>query len=140
MKRIVIDASVVLKWYLMDEEYSQKAINLLKKYVSNELDILAPSLLEYEVINGLLVAKKRGGIQEEKILSAIDGFISLKIKLKNLSLFYPKVLYYYKIYNRSVYDASYLAMADEESISLVTADERLYNMVRKDLKWLGDIQ
>jgi len=131
---------VVLKWYLMDEEYSQKAINLLKKYVSNELDILAPSLLEYEVINGLLVAKKRGGIQEEKILSAIDGFISLKIKLKNLSLFYPKVLYYYKIYNRSVYDASYLAMADEESISLVTADERLYNMVRKDLKWLGDIQ
>jgi predicted nucleic acid-binding protein len=124
----------------MDEEYSQKAINLLKKYVSNELDILAPSLLEYEVINGLLVAKKRGGIQEEKILSAIDGFISLKIKLKNLSLFYPKVLYYYKIYNRSVYDASYLAMADEESISLVTADERLYNMVRKDLKWLGDIQ
>jgi len=140
LKRIVIDASVVLKWYLMDEEYSQKAINLLKKYVSNELDILAPSLLEYEVINGLLVAKKRGGIQEEKILSAIDGFISLKIKLKNLSLFYPKVLYYYKIYNRSVYDASYLAMADEESISLVTADERLYNMVRKDLKWLGDIQ
>jgi predicted nucleic acid-binding protein len=34
-------------------------------------------------------------------------------------------------------------MADEESISLVTADERLYNVVRKDLKWvkwLGDIQ
>lgn len=143
MKRIVIDASVVLKWYLADEEYSQKAISLLKKYISNELDILAPSLLEYEVINGLIITKKRGRIQEKKILSAIDGFISLEIKLKSLSLFYPKVLHYCKIYNRSVYDASYLAMADEESISLVTADERLYNVVRKDLKWvkwLGDIQ
>jgi len=143
LKRIVIDASVVLKWYLADEEYSQKAIGLLKKYVSNELDISAPSLLEYEVINGLIIAKKRGRIHKEKILSAIDGFISLGIKLKNLSHFYLKALHYCKIYNRSVYDASYLAMANEENIPLVTADEKLYNVVRKDLKWvkwLGDIK
>jgi len=136
LKRVVIDASVVLKWYLADEEYGQKAISLLDKYLSNELDIFAPSLLEYEVINGLIIAQKRGRIKEEKILNAIDGFTSLEIKLKNLSLFYPKVMYYCKVYNRSVYDASYLALADEEQISLITADEGLYNIVKKDLKWV----
>ena len=136
MKRIVIDASVVLKWYLADEAYSQKALSILDKYVSNELDILAPSLLEYEVINGLIIAKKRGRIQEKKILTAIDGFISLEIKLINLSPYYPKVIHYCKIYNRSVYDASYLALADDEGISLVTADKGLYNVVKKDLKWV----
>lgn len=47
MKRIVIDASVVLKWYLADEGYSQKALSILDKYVSNEIDILAPSLIAY---------------------------------------------------------------------------------------------
>jgi len=136
LKRIVIDASVVLKWYLADEEYSQKALSILDKYVSNEIDILAPSLLEYEVINGLIIAKKRGRIQEKKILTAIDGFMSLEIKLINLSLNYPKVIHYCKIYNRSAYDASYLALADNEGISLVTADKGLYNVVKKDLKWV----
>ena len=136
MKRIVIDTSVVLKWYLADEEYSQKALSILDKYVSNELDILAPSLLEYEVINGLIIAKKRGRIKEKKILTAIDGFISLEIKLINLSLYYPKVIHYSKIYSRSAYDASYLALADDEGISLVTADKGLHNVVKKDLKWV----
>ena len=94
MKRLVIDASVVLKWYLTDEEYGEKALNLLTKYISNELDFLAPSLLEYEVVNGLIIAQKRGRIKEEKILLAIDGFMDLNIKLKDFSQLYPRALYY----------------------------------------------
>ena len=142
MKRAVIDASVVLKWYLVDEEYSGKAIGLLDKYLSNEIEILAPSLLEYELIKGLIIAQKRGRVEEEKILEAVNGFISLEIRLKNLSLFYPKVLEYSQVYNRSAYDASYLALADEEGIILITADGELYDAVKKELKWvrwLGDI-
>ncbi len=142
MKRLVIDASVVLKWYLTDEEYGEKALNLLSKYISNELDFLAPSLLEYEVVNGLIIAQKRGRIKEEKILLAIDGFMDLNIKLKDLSQLYPRALYYCKIYNRSVYDASYLAIAESEGIAMITDDKRSYNAVKKDLKWvkwLGDI-
>jgi len=142
LKRVVIDASVVLKWYLADERYGQRALNLLEKYLSNEMDILVPSLLEYEVINGLIIAQKRGRIEEEKILTAIDGFASLEIKLKNLHLFYPQVLHYCKFYKRFAYDTSYLALAEEEGISLITADEGLYNIVKKDLKWvkwIGDV-
>jgi len=142
MKGVVIDASVILKWYLADEEYGEKALSLLYKYISKELDILSPSLLEYEVINGLLIAQKRGRIKEEKILTAIEGFVDLEINLKNLSHFYPMILHYCKAYNRSVYDASYLALAEAEGISLITADEGLYNAIKKDLKWvkwLGDV-
>lgn len=136
MKGIVVDASVVLKWYLDDEKYGKKALYLLTKYISNELDILAPSLLEYEVINGLIIAQKRGRIKEEMIHTAVDGFINLGIRLKNLYSFYARTLHYCKVYNRSVYDASYLAVAEEESMPLVTADEGLYNAVKKDLKWV----
>jgi predicted nucleic acid-binding protein len=141
LKRIVTDASVVLKWYLADEEYGQKALRILDKYISNELDILAPSLLEYEVINGLIIAKKRGRIQEKKLLLGIDGFASLELKLINLSLYYPKVIQYCKVYDLSVYDASYLALADEENIPFVTADKGILNVTKKELKWvewLGD--
>lgn len=142
MKRIVVDASVALKWYLGDEEHGQKALGLLDKYISDELVILAPSLLEYELINGLIIARKRGRIKEENILKAIDGFMNLEIELKNMLHLYPKMLEFCKTYNRSAYDASYLAVADEDGIDLITSDQSLYNAVKNNLKWvkwLGDI-
>jgi len=142
LKQVVLDASVILKWYLADELYGQKALSLLDSYMAKELDILSPSLLEYEVVNGLIIAQKRGRIKEEKILTAIEGFVDLGIKLKNLSHFYPGLLRYCNVYNRSVYDASYLALAEAEGISMITADEGFYNAIKKDLKWvkwLGDV-
>ena len=142
MKQAVIDASVVLKWYLADEQHGEKALGLLNKYISNELHILAPSLLEYEVINALVIARKRGRIEEETLLSAIDGFLGLGIELKNLAMFSTRVLHYCKVYNRSAYDASYLALAEEDGIPLITSDRVMYNAVQTDLQWvkyLGDI-
>lgn len=142
MRRVVLDSSVILKWYLADEEHGQNALDLLFQYVSNELEILAPSLLEYEVVNGLFIAQKRGRIKEEKLLTAIEGFIDLEIKLKSIFHFYSKIMYYCKVFQRSVYDASYLAIADSEGIMMITSDPGLYNAVKKDLdwvKWLGDI-
>ena len=142
MKQAVIDTSVVLKWYLADEQDGEKALGLLNKYISNELHILAPSLLEYEVINALVIAKKRGRIEEETLLSAIDGFLGLGIELKNLSMFSTRVLHFCKVYNRSAYDASYLALAEEDGIPLITSDRVMYNAVQTDLQWvkyLGDI-
>ncbi|OQY97776.1 MAG: hypothetical protein B6D35_14170 [Candidatus Brocadia sp. UTAMX2] len=142
MKRIVVDASVVLKWYLDDEDHGQKAVHLLTGYISGEFDMIAPSLLEYEVINGLMVARKKGRIDEEKIFSAIEGFINLGIKQKNLAHLYPKLFYYGKTYHCTAYDASYIATADDEGILLITADRGLFNMAGKDLKWIkwiGDI-
>lgn len=136
MNRIVVDASVVLKWYLSDEKHSYTALQILDKYVSYEVEILAPSLLEYEVLNGLFIARKRGRIQEEMVVTAVEGFLSLEIELKALSFFYPEVLFFSESHNLSAYDASYLAVANEEGALLVTADKNLYNKVKTDLKWV----
>ena len=142
MKQAVIDASVVLKWYLPDEKYGENALGLLNKFISDDLEIIAPTLLEYEVINGLIIAGRRNRIKEEKITFAVEGFINLGIRLVNLPGLYSKIVYFCKAYNRSAYDASYLALAEGEGVDLVTADEGLYNSVKKDLswvKWLGEI-
>ena len=141
MKRIVVDASVVLKWYLPDEEYGNIAIEILDKYVSYEVELLAPSLLEYEVLNGLLIARKRGRIPDEMMFTAIEGLLSLEIEHKDISFFYPEVIRFSESFDLSAYGASYLAMANNESTHLVTADKNLYNKVNTDLKWvrwLGD--
>lgn len=140
MKQIVIDASVVLKWYLVDEEYSETALKLLEGYVSDRLNLTAPALLEYEVTNGLIIAKRKGRVDDSAVMKALDGFETLNIELKPLSKLHHKVIHYCNTYSITAYDASYLALAESLGIPLVTADRKLYNSVKKIkwTKWLGD--
>ena len=141
MKRLVVDASVVLKWYLPDEAYGENALSLLHRYIADDVGLIGPSLLEYEVVNGLVIARRRGRIEEEQIITAIEGFMDLRIPLSDLSQLYRTVVHYCTVYQCSAYDASYLALAEKERVFLITADERLYNAVKKDfdwVKWLGD--
>ena len=141
MNRIVIDASVAFKWYLDDENLGTKALNILTHYISNEINLMAPSLIEYEVMNGLKIAQKRGRIDKKTLQIAIEGFFYLEISLFNASHFSNKVLDIVNSQNISSYDANYLALAENEKTPFVTADKVLYNKVRKKLKyikWLGE--
>lgn len=136
MKRAVLDASVILKWYLLDEEHGAQALTLLQQRTAGELEILAPSLLTYELMNGLVIAGRRARLDQGAISRSFRGFMMLGVQFYDLSLLADKVLQYALLYGRSVYDSSYLALADQEGIDLITADERLFNRVQKDLPWV----
>jgi predicted nucleic acid-binding protein len=136
LKRVVLDASVILKWYLPDEDQSEEALDLLKRYISDDMEIIAPSLLEYEVIKGLMVARKRTRLSDDAILSAIEGFGNLGIRLLSFSGQYARLIYFCNTYSRSAYDAGYLSVAESEKIPFITADEALYKAVKKDLHWV----
>lgn len=46
-------------------------------------------------------------------------------------------------YQRSVYDAAYLALAQTEGVAFYTGDKRLFNAISRMLtwvKWIGDYQ
>ncbi|MEM4186383.1 MAG: type II toxin-antitoxin system VapC family toxin [Candidatus Caldarchaeum sp.] len=51
-EKIVLDASVVVKWFTK-EKYSMQALAVKTKYEAGEVDIVAPQLLIYEVVNAL---------------------------------------------------------------------------------------
>ncbi len=141
MNQVVIDASVALKWYLDNENLGTKAINILTHYISDEINLIAPSLIEYEVMNGLKIAQKRGRIDKKSLQSGIEGFFNLEITLYNASHFSNKVLDIVNTHDISSYDACYLALAENKKSPFVTADKVLYNKVRKKLKyikWLGE--
>lgn len=136
MKELVIDASVILKWYLPDEEFAPKALNILHRHVSGEIALCAPTILPYEILNALLVAERKGRVNEEVTQSAFNAFLDLEINFLNPFIDYPDIISPARSFNRSVYDASYLAVAEKRNFDFVTGDKRLYNAVRKKLKWV----
>jgi predicted nucleic acid-binding protein len=123
--RYVIDASIVLKWFLRDEADGLSSLAVLERFLTGTVDLIAPALLEFEVINGLRIAGKRGRMSNESIEAAARAFLDLDLRFVPLSFYAEKALKIAEKYDLSVYDASYLALAADSGIDLLTADEKL---------------
>lgn len=130
MKNVVADASVVLRWFLPDEDRGERALDLLEKFVREELRIIAPALLFYEVLNGLLVAARRGRLGAERAAAAFGGFLALEIESRPAEDPGLDVLGLAEAAGVSAYDAAYAALAHREKAEFVTADRRLYEALK----------
>ncbi|MBI1743229.1 hypothetical protein HYR54_09205 [Candidatus Acetothermia bacterium] len=56
MKRVVADASALLPAWLPQEEHQAYADELIQLHADGELELCAPMLLAYEILNGLYLA------------------------------------------------------------------------------------
>ena len=62
---IVIDSSVVLKWYL-DEEGKERALNILADILDRKISVILPKIIFFEVGNVLLYKKSYSEERVEK--------------------------------------------------------------------------
>ena len=121
-EKVVIDASVVAKWYL-EEVYSTEALLLRDRYIGRELELASPSIMPYEVLNAL---RYSGVYTKEALVSVVRSLEGYGIELWDLRRAYgQKVAEVAVELDISVYDASYVALAEVLTASLVTADEEL---------------
>ncbi len=51
--RIVVDASVAIKWYVRDEIDADKAIAMLLDYENGKVKLIVPNLFYYETANAV---------------------------------------------------------------------------------------
>ena len=127
MAKNILDASVILKWFTKEED-SDKAIAYLKAFQNNDIIIIVPSLLFYELGNAFIRKK------EPKYFIADIG-----LKLQNLQLevrdvglpLFQKIYQNALDYSLTFYDASYLTLMQEENCEFITADKKLYEKVKK---------
>jgi len=137
---VVVDTSVVLKWQLDDEEYIPQATALRNDFYALEAaKAIAPYLLIYEVVNGILTAIRRKRLASDKALEVVDNLMKLGVELKQVEP--GRVLELALEHNLSAYDASYLALAESEGCELWTGDRPFYQAVKGEfsrVKWIGD--
>ena len=131
MEFIVLDASVVLKWYLKEKGSSAAEI-WRKKHLSGEVKICAPTLLYFEIVNAL--GTKR--ITAKVARAHIEALLALDISFYDSSVL--DIKYWVSLIKElgiSGYDASYITLAKGLSCSFVTADQKLFEKI-KSLKFV----
>jgi predicted nucleic acid-binding protein len=121
---LVLDASLALQWFLVDEADRKYSLSVLSSL--SEKQAVVPVLWFYEVGNGLLMAYRRKRIA----LDQIDGFLT---RLKKLPieaapqapieiLDLPALAQTHSLTN---YDAAYLSLALHLGLPLATSDAAL---------------
>ena len=119
---IVADASVILKWVLMDESDREEALALRKRHLAGEDPIAAPDLLLYEVANVL-------PLKREDAESASEGFqeiCSAGLRFHEFGFQEFRRAMGLALQHRvTTYDASYLVLAQALHCRFVTADEKM---------------
>lgn len=120
-KTIVIDASAALKWWLRDEEDIAQADELQIEFLSGNLNLVAPALFDYAIVNSLRNAVVRKRIDESYALSAISDLIAYEIERHDIRSLQLSAFRLACRYQRSSYDASYLALAQTLGLDFTLA-------------------
>ncbi len=122
MARFVADASVTLAWCFEDESNAW-ADKLLERLRTGD-SVLVPAHWPTEVLNGMLMAVRRGRIQPERPELLWDALSILPIEVEPaLSSPQAKIaLALAKRYGLTIYDAAYLELAIRKGLPLATGD------------------
>ena len=125
----IIDTSVALQWYYQEEEKEvEQAFRLREDYRQRTIDLYAPALLVYELGN---VLRYKQELEESYIKDAIESIYEMRILKPATQESVKEAIRIALQYNASVYDAIYLAFAEEHHSWFITADRQFYLKVKQ---------
>ena len=137
MKKVVIDASVVVKLFF-EEEHSKAA----EQCVARADELLAPDLIWAETANVIWKRQRRGDLTADAALDLARHVLALPVVIHPSADLVPDALDLAMRLERTVYDCLYLALAVRTTSVLVTGDLRLVNALaggplEKHIAWIG---
>jgi predicted nucleic acid-binding protein len=124
----VLDASIAACWAFEDEDHPIAALALERMRTD---EALVPSLWWFEVRNTLIVNERRGRLAEADTAAFLRAVSRLGVVVDR-SPEEAAVLALARKHRLSVYDASYLALAERESLPLATLDTDLTRAARAE--------
>lgn len=133
---VCIDANIVVN-ALTPGPYSIQAINLVDLWGRQQITLLAPSLLGFEVTSALRRMVYQKMINPEHGESAFTAFRQLAIRYSSRGEIFRQAWQLAKELDRPrAYDTAYLAVARLNQCDFWTADERLFNVAQPVYPWV----
>jgi predicted nucleic acid-binding protein len=123
--RLVVDASVAVKWFL-PEIHSQEASRLL----NGEFELMAPDLIWSELGNVLWKRWRRRELTREAASEILRDFKRYPLRIVRSGPILDETWRLASTLNRSFYDSVYLALAETENSALITADLNFFNALK----------
>jgi len=139
LTRFVVDASVVVKWFV-PEVHAGAARNLLRE----DFALSAPDLVRAEVGNVLWKKWRRDQLSSEVVEGVLRDLRSFTLEIETSEPLMGAAWDVARLYDRSFYDGLYVALAERTGCPLVTADRRLYNSLQggdlaERLMWVEEL-
>ena len=121
-EKAVVDASIVVKWFI-EEEHSDQALSLREAFATGRIQLHAPALMPYEVLNALARSALFTGDELVLIARSLSGYgfeISTPVgdDLEKMAVLCAGD-------ELTAYDAAYVALAQRLKAGLYTADVEL---------------
>jgi predicted nucleic acid-binding protein len=117
---LVVDASVALKWYLIED-----GAELARQILADGEPLVAPELVVAEVCNACWLAGRRGEIGAAQQGQIAQDITRVFDRLEGLVPHAPRAAAIARELDHPVYDCFYLALSEALDAPLVTADGRL---------------
>ncbi|GMO30186.1 MAG: type II toxin-antitoxin system VapC family toxin [Termitinemataceae bacterium] len=111
---ILLDASAIMA-VIIEEPEKEQVINITKN-----VTIVSPSMVPFEIANGLSKMTKRKIIDKNRMVNAFEFFNRIPIKIIETDI--KKALEIAGDYNIYAYDAFYLESAKRLGLPLLTFD------------------
>jgi predicted nucleic acid-binding protein len=137
MKKVVVDASVVAKWFV-PEIHSEAAARILDP----DIALYAPDLIGPEFGN-ILWKVRRKEITRDEADEIMTAFASLPLEIRPSPALLSSAFHLASEFDRTVSDSLYLALAVAEECALITADAKFHatlaaSPLAAHLQWVED--
>jgi predicted nucleic acid-binding protein len=136
MATVCVDASFIIRLVTLPPTDSPY-VTLWEQWITADADIVAPSLLNYEVANVLhrqVIAQLLTAEEAEQLLHEVLEFPI--ILYQDASLHRRAYSLAQQMSLPAAYDAHYLALSERLNADFWTCDRRLFNLVQATLPWV----
>ena len=119
----LLDSSVVLKWFRRDEVWRDVALQPRLAYIEGRIVIYVPDLLTYEIAN---VLRFKPDLSQGQVQAALNSLYDMQIRIvKGSREVVKEAIHLAYLYDVTVYDAAFVAIAENLSVPFFTADDKL---------------
>lgn len=131
MSNIVVDSSVAAKW-LLPESDSPEALSLISETLGKSKSLIVLDLLLTEVANAIWKRHHQHIVALDEAQKLLGRLLRMPVHIEPSTPLLNSAFDIAMKYDRAVYDALFVALAQETRLPGVTADEPLWQAVHGD--------